>query len=81
MNTLSLVPCGVSDCRMLASNGVIVGTQYFCAVPAQNDVPDPLPLVRYNLCTQHLDDVRSNFKEVHHNEGSMDFSDVAKVLI
>lgn len=80
MKNLSLVFCGVSDCQMLASNGVIIGTQNFCLVPTQNNVPDPLPLLRYNLCTQHLDDVRFNFKEVHHNENSKDFSDISAFI-
>jgi hypothetical protein len=81
MNTQSLVPCGMPVCHMLASNGVIIGTQCFCVVPAQNDMPDPLPLVRYNLCAKHLDDVRCNFKEVLHDESSKDFRDITKVLI
>jgi len=77
MSDISLVTCGVSNCRTLASNAAILGTQRFCLVPAQNGIPSPLPLVRFNLCDQHLDDVRSNFKEVHHDVSSNDFSDLA----
>lgn len=61
------VSCGIAGCRDLANFAAIVGTSHFCTVPAMNNVADPLPLLRYNLCDQHFADIRSNFTEVAHS--------------
>ncbi len=77
MTMLPLIPCGIKNCQMLASNAAILGTQRFCIVPVMNGQETILPLVRFNLCETHLDSVRSNFKEVYHDESSSDYSNVA----
>lgn len=77
MNATNLVPCGIPRCYRPAMKGAIFGTQRFCVVPASDDSRTALPLIRYNLCETHLQDVRSNFTEVNHDIHSADFSEVA----
>lgn len=76
MNDQQVINCGVLDCSRLARIAAILGMQRFCLVPAMNDVPDPLPLVRFNLCDKHLTDVRTNFQEVVHDPRLTDYRDI-----
>ncbi len=66
MSELNPILCGIPGCSMLARDAAILGSQHFCLVPAMNGLADPLPLLRYNLCVRHIDDVRHNFIEVQH---------------
>jgi len=76
MNDQTVINCGVPDCSRLAKTAAIVDMQRFCLVPAMNNVPDPLPLVRFNLCDSHLTDVRTNFTEVIHDARFSDYRDI-----
>ena len=67
MNNSSVINCGVPECGREAQRAAILGTLRFCLVPAMEGVPDPLPLVRFNLCGIHLTSVRRNFTEVVHD--------------
>lgn len=70
------VECGITDCRNFAETGAILGTQRFCMVPVSDRAADPKGLVRYNLCREHLGDVRNVFTETLHDIGMKDYRDM-----
>jgi len=61
----------------IASNAAILGTQRFCIVPAMNGATVALPLVRFNLCEEHLSSVRTNFIEVYTDGSIPEYSNVS----
>lgn len=67
MNNPSIINCGVPECRSRAQNAAILAARRFCMVPPMENVADPLPFVRFNLCDKHLVDLRRNYTEVVHD--------------
>lgn len=80
MNPQHFVACEIAQCSRIAQKAAILGTQRFCVVPAMSDVKTALPLIRYNLCELHLNDVRSNFEEVYHDASISDYGDLARLV-